>query len=94
MILLLLLACGAAVEKEPCELLCDELYQTCEYDAFPTYESCLQGCAYQQSEGADMKGQQACVDQAECDTFAILECEHTYGAGASGEEAAAEQEAE
>lgn len=82
MILLLLLACGPAAEKETCELLCDELYQTCAYDAFPTYESCLQGCAYQRSEGADMKGQQACIEAAECDTFAILECEHDFGARA------------
>lgn len=92
-LLFLLAACGGpAAQKETCELLCDELYQTCEYDAYPSYESCLQGCAYQQSEGADMKGQQACVAKAECDTFAILECEHKYGAGASGEEEEEEEE--
>ena len=82
MILLLLFACGAAVEKEACESLCDNLYQTCEYGAFPSYDSCLQGCVYQQSEGADITGELTCVERAACDTFAILECEHKFGAAA------------
>ena len=87
MILSLLLACAGAVEeKETCELLCDDLYQTCEYGAYPSYESCLQGCEYQATEGADNRGLQKCVSKAECDTFAILECEHKFEAGAEEEE--------
>jgi hypothetical protein len=86
MIMFLLLACGAAAEKETCELLCDDVYQTCEYGAYPSYESCLQGCAYQQEEGADTRGLQKCIANAECDTFAILECEHKFGPDAISQE--------
>ncbi|MDP2315685.1 MAG: hypothetical protein Q8P41_22495 [Pseudomonadota bacterium] len=85
MILFLLLACGAAAEKETCESLCDVMYKECEYGAYPSYESCLQGCAYQQSEGGNVEGELVCIEKAECDTFAILECEHKFGPGSSEE---------
>ena len=86
MILFLLLACATTEEKQTCEQLCDELVQTCEFGAYPSYESCAQGCAYQRSEGADMRGQLRCITNAACDEFAILECEHKFGAGESSEE--------
>jgi hypothetical protein len=78
----LLIGC-AQTEKTTCDELCDQLYQTCEYDAYPSYESCQQGCAYSQSEGADVEGELSCVTKAGCDTFAILECEHKFGAAES-----------
>ena len=63
-----------------CESMCDELYKTCSYAAFPDWNSCLEGCAYNLEEGADVEGQLACVQEASCDTFKIVECENTYGA--------------
>lgn len=78
MILLALLACGTE-ELETCEVLCDQLYKTCAYGAYPTYESCLQGCAYEQKQGADVEGEAVCMEKAGCDTFAIVECEHKFG---------------
>jgi hypothetical protein len=78
-LLALLVGCAAQAEKETCESLCDQMYMECEYGAYPSYDSCLQGCVYEQSEGADMDGQLQCVEKAECDTFAILECVHRFG---------------
>ena len=51
----------------------------CEYGAFPSVDSCMSGCGYNFSEGADIESQLACVERAGCDTFTILECENAYG---------------
>ena len=64
-----------------CDDLCTELVFTCEYDAFPDFDSCTQGCLYSAELGGDTDGQLACVQAAACDTFAIVECEHDYGNG-------------
>ena len=63
----------------PCYELCDELYGTCDYAAFPDYGSCLEGCVYSEEQGADTTAQAACVLEAGCDTFEIIECENTHG---------------
>lgn len=76
---LTLAACGEPVSASTCDALCTQLVQDCEFGAYPTYESCEQGCLFAESEGADIEGEQACIARAECDTFAILECEHTFG---------------
>ena len=74
---------GCTVDKtdaeSTCNDLCNELQGTCGYDAFPDYGSCLEGCAYYQEEGVDIEGQLNCIVEAECDTFAVLECENQYG---------------
>ena len=86
MILYLLLGCMPEVGKEECEELCDQLVQECEYGAYPTYESCEQGCVYEESQGGDTRGLLQCMNKAGCDTFAIIECEHTFGVGTESEE--------
>ena len=68
-----------AATESTCNDLCNELQGTCGYDAFPDYGSCLEGCTYYQEEGADIEGQLNCIVEAECDTFAVLECENQYG---------------
>ncbi len=78
------LLCLAACEDEGgpgtmCDDICDVLVQPCEYTAFPTVASCEQGCAYSKSEGADIEGYLACVQEAKCDTFAVVECERSHG---------------
>jgi len=73
---LLLLSCKQAVI---CEDLCRDLVVGCNYDAFPSLQSCEVGCAYNEKQGADIEGQLSCVEKAECDTFRILECEHRFG---------------
>jgi hypothetical protein len=78
-----LLLCGCAAIEESrysCDQLCDELIQECGYPAFPDEESCLQGCAYNEGEGADTDAHLECVQEAECNTFAIISCENSYGA--------------
>ena len=78
-LLRLLIACGGS-DKNLCGDLCDELVLQCGYEAFPTYDSCIQGCTYDAQQGVDIDAELACVDAANgpdgCDTFAILECQH------------------
>ena len=76
MLLLLWLACAQTTD---CESLCDELVITCKYGAFPNRDSCLEGCAYKEKQGSDISGELSCVQDAKCDTFAVLECENRFG---------------
>ncbi|MEZ4240904.1 MAG: hypothetical protein R3F59_33050 [Myxococcota bacterium] len=79
LLFVVLAACGRDPAEGTCDDLCHELVVSCDYAAFPSLESCLQGCLYDASQGADLEGQLACTVEAACDTFAIVECEHTYG---------------
>ncbi len=78
----ILSACFTTDESKtgPCYDLCNELYGSCDYAAFPNMESCLEGCLYNENEGADIQGQLECMLEAGCDTFKVLECENNYGA--------------
>jgi hypothetical protein len=80
----ILLAVAACSKKTPeakaCEDLCDELVVGCAYEAYPSIDSCMQGCLYELSLGADPIGQLPCILEADCDEFAVVECEHEYGA--------------
>lgn len=79
MILVLWLIGCDTDEETVCQTLCRELVTECGYGAYPTFESCQQGCGFQQGQGADVEGESACILKASCDTFAILECEHRFG---------------
>jgi hypothetical protein len=81
MFFLMLFACATQEAETTCEALCDHLVMTCDYAAYPTLDSCVQGCSYQAEQGGDVVGQQTCIEKAQCDTFGILECEHKFGAG-------------
>ena len=70
--------CGTP-EYRACEDMCTELVRQCNYAAFPTTDSCMQGCADELANGADVFGHEECILDAECDTFAIVECQNTYG---------------
>ena len=70
-------------EKSPCDDMCNELLGTCDYAAFPDKMSCMEGCLYAEENNADIESQKECVLDAACDTFAIIECEHTYGVEAN-----------
>lgn len=77
-------ACVGTGEQSDCSKMCDTLMRDCTYEAYPTTESCLQGCQYNADNGGDVAGQKACLDEAtaddSCDTFAVIECENAYGA--------------
>ncbi len=73
--LLLVVSCAAEADRT-CEDLCAILVNTCHYEAFPTIESCEQGCQYDAEQGEDIAAQKACIEAAGCDTFAVVECEH------------------
>ena len=76
-----LFACNAETEQknETCMDMCNELQGTCGYDAYPDVSSCVEGCLYNEEEGANTTEQLSCILEAECDTFAILECENQHG---------------
>jgi hypothetical protein len=79
-VLTALAACGPTAETDPeCDSLCEELINGCAYEAFPDFSSCLNGCAYDREQGADVTGQLQCVQDAACDTFSIVECTHAFG---------------
>jgi hypothetical protein len=63
----------------PCYNLCQELVQTCEYSAYPSFSSCEEGCLYYQEEGANIEEQLTCIQEAECNEFAVIECENEHG---------------
>jgi hypothetical protein len=84
-LLALVLAGCTSAEESVCQELCIELVTNCEYAAYPSLESCQQGCAYSASEGVDVDAEAACILDAACDTFAIIECEHEYGLEAATE---------
>lgn len=71
MLLLSLLACGA---QDPCERTCLLLVEQCRFEAYPSTESCLQGCLYDQEQGVDIEAQLACYEEASCDPFDTIEC--------------------
>ena len=77
--LLAFLAGCRPAEQSVCQDLCIELVTTCAYAAYPSLDSCMQGCGYAASEGVDVEGEAECIFASECDTFAIIECEHEYG---------------
>jgi hypothetical protein len=80
----LLVACSQKVvadAPQECTDLCRELVSECRYEAYPTLDSCLQGCVYRiEEEKLDMAEQAECVLAAECDTFEIIECENEISA--------------
>jgi hypothetical protein len=77
--LVVLAACASEV-KRTCQDLCTELVTSCDNPAFPNIDSCIQGCLYDAEElGADVVSEFTCVQEAACDLFAIIECEHQFG---------------
>ena len=83
MILLSACATSGSGEKSDCDEMCNELYGACDYAAFPDKLSCMEGCLFAEENNADVESQKECVLEAACDTFAIIECENTYGVEAN-----------
>ena len=77
--LVFMAGCQQQQENETCAAICDELVNNCNYEAYPTRDSCMQGCLYKTEQGAKMTRAESCVLAAECDTFEIIECEHAEG---------------
>lgn len=75
---LALLACASPADRA-CEDMCQQLVNECRYDAFPSLDSCLQGCAYAVDQGVDVQAEQSCLAEASCDTFEVVNCENRYG---------------
>ena len=80
MLLLTALGCSNKEEDDAsCAALCSILVQDCAFAAYPSVESCTEGCLYSQEQGADVEDQLECIEDAdECDQFAIAECEHAH----------------
>ena len=80
LILSMTVGCGEEAPKEDtCTTLCKELTEECNFAAYPDLESCQEGCLYYEEEGVNVEDHLACVSEASCDTFRIVECEHSHG---------------
>ena len=81
--LTLLTACDGRdrgrTDEDRCDALCSELVLTCEFTAFPTQSSCQSGCMYEDEQGGDVRELESCIEDAACDTFAVVECQRQYG---------------
>ena len=77
------LGCNPQQDYGICDDICKEVYSTCQFAAYPSYQSCVEGCAYNEEQGADIDGQFTCIQEASCDEFAVVECENTYGANSN-----------
>lgn len=77
LLLPLLAACaeGAGGPMTTCEAVCHELVVECAYNAYPSMDSCMQGCNYLAENGADIESRRTCVEAAQCDTFEVVACE-------------------
>ena len=74
-------ATSSTVGDTPCEELCVELVNQCAFSAYPDYNSCLEGCVYNETEEDQQTDEMLeCVATASCNEFDILECEHQHGA--------------
>lgn len=69
---------GCSTPESDCETLCRELVMTCDYAAYPTLDSCVQGCNYDLSQGADIPSEMECIQEASCDPIATVECAREY----------------
>jgi hypothetical protein len=77
-VLPLIMACLEPPEQR-CDEVCQELVVRCETEAYPSLDSCQQGCANSWEKGANIDAESSCISDAECNLFEILECEHAYG---------------
>lgn len=86
MILLLLLSCATSVNdvEQACQDMCRNLVQDCGIEAYPSYQSCTQGCLYESDQGGDVVAQWACIEDAACVEFEIIECQAAHGASGTG----------
>jgi len=71
----LLSACAA---ETSCETMCKELVYNCDYAAYPSADSCLQGCEFDASKGADIDGELECIEAASCDPIETVSCARQF----------------
>ena len=80
---LLLTACDGRdrgrTDEDRCEALCSELVGTCAFAAFPSHSSCQSGCMYEDEQGGDIRELESCIEDAACDTFAVVQCQRQHG---------------
>ena len=76
---ILLVGCLTTSDQAACKKMCESLVRTCHFEAFPDYSSCEQGCGYEATEGGHVVSMAECVEEADCETFEILECQHAFG---------------
>ena len=77
---LALVCCAVPPPPESCEDACQDLVLQCGFAAFPSNLSCTEGCLYESSEGGQVATLQECIEAADCDLFAIIECQNAFGA--------------
>ena len=78
----LMSGCAVSAPVPPaCTDLCGTLVTTCAVSAFPSVTSCLDGCVLWDGQGADLDAYATCAAAADCDSNALITCEHEHGPG-------------
>ena len=72
-------ACVGPPPKAVCDATCDKLVLECGFAAFPSHQSCVEGCLIDAKLGAPVHTLEDCVSDAECDPFTVLECTRAFG---------------
>ena len=72
-------ACAGPPPAKGCEETCTELVGECSYAAFPSHQSCVEGCLVDAEVGAPVSTLQDCVSDSACDPFRLLECSRAFG---------------
>lgn len=77
-------AAGCATDTL-CYDLCTELVLGCDVAAYPDVASCQQGCLYDAATVGipAVQAEATCIEEASCDPFAIIECQHEVDAAAA-----------
>lgn len=82
-LLLLGLAFTAGCSTEtPCESLCKTLVMDCEFAAYPSLDSCIEGCLYDEELGADIEGEAECIVAEQCDLIGTVDCAREFNPSA------------
>ena len=72
--------CAVPPPDKSCESACQELYMQCGFEAFPDKSSCTMGCMYESDQGGQVATLEECIAAADCDIFAVIECQNAFGA--------------
>ncbi len=81
---LVLVAAAVGCKKESaCQTLCNTMVNDCNYSAYPSLESCVQGCNYDEQQGVDIAAESTCLDKTSCDPIGAVECARKFNPSGS-----------
>lgn len=82
LLLLALASLAGCAQETPCESLCKTLVMDCEFAAYPSLDSCIEGCLYDEELGADIEGENECIVAQQCDLIGTVDCAREFNPSA------------